>query len=41
MCPKTLEYLSRSVHIDIQAQLTAEDCDMIAKGIRKVAETLL
>ncbi len=41
MCPKTLEYLSRSVHLDIHPQFTAEDCDMIAKGIRKVAEALL
>ena len=41
MCPKTLEYLSRSVHLDIPPQLTGQDCDMIAKGIRKVAEALL
>ena len=41
MCPKTLEYLSRSVHLDIPAQLTEEDCDMIVKGIGKVAERLL
>jgi 8-amino-3,8-dideoxy-alpha-D-manno-octulosonate transaminase len=37
MCPRTLEYLSRIIHLDIPALLTPEDCDMIAKGIRKVA----
>ncbi|MCE5198737.1 DegT/DnrJ/EryC1/StrS family aminotransferase [bacterium] len=41
MCPKTNEILSRTVHLDIPSQLTAEDCDMIALGIRKVAEALL
>ncbi len=41
MCPKTLDYLGRSVHIDIPPQLTPEDCDMIAAGIRKVADALL
>ena len=38
MNPKTLEYLSRVIHLDIPAQLTSEDCDMIAKAINKVAE---
>lgn len=41
MCPNTNEILSRTIHLDIPSQLTAEDCDMIAKGIRKVAEALL
>ncbi len=41
MCPNTLDYLSRSIHIDIPPQMTDEDCDMVAKGIRKVAEVLL
>ncbi|HHW48494.1 MAG TPA: DegT/DnrJ/EryC1/StrS family aminotransferase [Clostridiaceae bacterium] len=40
MNPKTLEYLSRVVHIDIPPQLTLEDCDMIAKAINKVAAEL-
>lgn len=40
MNPKTLEYLSRVVHLDIPPQLTDEDCDMIAKAINKVAEVL-
>jgi len=41
MCPNTLDYLGRSVHIDIPPQLTAEDCDLIAEAIRKVADALL
>lgn len=41
MCPKTLDYLSRSVHIDIPPQLTEEDCDLIAEAIRKVVDVLL
>ncbi|MHB0998623.1 MAG: DegT/DnrJ/EryC1/StrS family aminotransferase [Armatimonadota bacterium] len=41
MCPNTNEVLSRTIHLDIPSQLTAEDCDMIAKGIKKVAEALL
>ena len=41
MCPNTNEVLSRTVHLDIPSQLTTEDCDMIALGIRKVANALL
>jgi len=41
MCPKTLDLLGRSVHVDIPPQMTVEDCDMIAEGIRKVASALL
>ncbi len=41
MCPNTLDYLGRSVHIDIPPQLTEEDCDLIAEAIRKVADALL
>ncbi len=41
MCPNTTEILSRTIHLDIPSQLTDEDCDMIAKGIRKVALALL
>lgn len=40
MNPRTLEYLSRVVHIDIPPQMTAEDCDMVAKAINKVASEL-
>jgi 8-amino-3,8-dideoxy-alpha-D-manno-octulosonate transaminase len=41
MNPKTLGFLSRSIHIDIPPQLTAQDCDMIADGIIKVADAYL
>ena len=41
MCPNTLEYLARSIHLDVPPQITEQDCDMIAKGIRKVTEVLL
>ncbi len=41
MAPKTLEYLNRSVHIDIPSQMTEEDCRMVVKGIQKVAAALL
>ena len=41
MCPKTLDYLNKSVHLDLPAQLTEEDCKMIVKGIRKVSGALL
>jgi 8-amino-3,8-dideoxy-alpha-D-manno-octulosonate transaminase len=40
MCPKTLEYLSRVIHLDIPPQMTVEDCDMVARGINKVAAVL-
>jgi 8-amino-3,8-dideoxy-alpha-D-manno-octulosonate transaminase len=40
MNPNTLEYLGRVVHLDIPAQLTDGDCDMIAHAIRKVAAEL-
>lgn len=40
MNPHTLAYLGRVVHLDIPAQMTNEDCDMIAKAINKVAAVL-
>ncbi len=41
MNPNTIDYLSRVIHIDIPAQMTPQDCDMIAEGINKVADALL
>jgi len=41
MNPKTLELLSRSIHIDIPPQLSVQDCDMISEGIIKVADAYL
>ncbi|NLD88227.1 MAG: DegT/DnrJ/EryC1/StrS family aminotransferase [Clostridiales bacterium] len=38
MCPNMLEYLSRVVTLDVPPQMSVEDCEMIVKGIRKVAE---
>jgi dTDP-4-amino-4,6-dideoxygalactose transaminase len=40
-CPRTMEWLGRSVHLDIPPQLTARDCDQIAEGIRKVLTVML
>ena len=41
MCPQSLAWLDRSVHVDIPPQLTEEDCDMTAQAIRKVGQALL
>ena len=41
MCPNTLDWLSRSIHIDIPPQLTEEECDQISTAIEKVAAVLL
>lgn len=41
MCPNTLEFLSRAIHINIPPRLTPDDCGMIASGIRKVAAAML
>lgn len=41
MCPTTLDYLGRSVHIDVPPQMPLSDCDLVAKAIRKVAKALL
>ena len=41
MNPNTLQYLQRSIHIDIPPQMSDDDCDMIAEGINKVASVYL
>jgi len=41
MNPITLQYLQRSIHIDIPPQMSDDDCDMIAEGIQKVATVYL
>lgn len=38
MCPKTLDYLDRSLFIGISPYFTDEECSQIADGINKVAE---
>jgi len=41
MCPNTLDWLGRSIHIDIPPQMSLEDCDMIGERIKKVAKAIL
>lgn len=41
MCPRTLDLLGRSVHIEINHNYTEEDCQAIAGGINKVLHRLL
>ncbi len=40
-CPQCNDLLSRAITIDIAPRLTSEDCNLIARGIRKVAAALL
>jgi 8-amino-3,8-dideoxy-alpha-D-manno-octulosonate transaminase len=40
-CPKTRQWLGRSVHLDIPPRMGDRECDEIAEGIRKVASVLL
>ncbi len=41
MNPNTLQFLERSIHIDIPPQMSEDDCDMIAEGISKVGKAYL
>ena len=41
MCPRTLDLLGRSVHIEINHHYSDEDCHSIARGINKVLHCLL
>lgn len=41
MCPETLNWLSRAIHIDIPPQMPDKDCDQIATAIEKVASVML
>ncbi len=41
MCPRTLDLLGRSVHIEINPYYREEDCQAIAGGINKVLHRLL
>jgi len=41
ICPDTLDWLGRSIHLDIPPQLTDEDCGQIAAAIEKAASVLL
>ncbi|MDO8682274.1 MAG: DegT/DnrJ/EryC1/StrS family aminotransferase [Armatimonadota bacterium] len=41
MNPNTLNILGKTIHMDIPAQITDQDCDMIATAIHKVAKAYL
>jgi hypothetical protein len=41
LCPRTEDLASRSVTVGIGPRFTAQDCDDVATGIRKVAHHLL
>ncbi len=41
MCPKTLDYLGRVIHMNISPMLTKEDVEQIIYGMRKVFKALL
>jgi len=41
MCPRTLDLLSRSVHVAVSSDYTPEVCDRIAEGINKVMRVYL
>ena len=41
MCPKSLDYLGRSVHISIPPQMPLSDCDLIIRGVEKVSRALM
>ena len=41
MCPRTMDLLGRSVHIEINHHYSDEDCQSIARGINKVFHHLL
>lgn len=41
MCPRSLDYLGRSVHINIPPQMPMSDCDLIARAIEKVSKAML
>ncbi len=41
MCPRTLDLLGRSIHIEINYNYSEEDCSAIALGVNKVLRRLL
>jgi hypothetical protein len=41
MCPRTLDLLGRTVHIDIDYNYSEADCNAIAEGINKVLHSIL
>ncbi len=41
MCPRTLDRLGRSIHIEINHSYSDEDCNAIALGINRVMRRVL
>jgi hypothetical protein len=41
MCPRTLDLLGRSIHIEINHNYSDDDCRSIARGINKVLSRVL
>ena len=41
MCPRALDLLSRSIHVDVNYHYSSEDCQAIARGINKVMRAYL
>jgi len=41
MCPKTLNLLGRTVHMDVSPLLTEDDVDSVIEGVHKVAKRIL
>ena len=41
MCPHTLNYLSRAIHIDVSPELTSQNLEEIADGLNKVLSQVL
>jgi 8-amino-3,8-dideoxy-alpha-D-manno-octulosonate transaminase len=41
MCPRTLDWLGRAIHIDISPELDATAVEEIAEGIQKVLEAVM
>lgn len=40
MCPKSLDYLSRTVYINLNPDWTKEECDMLAEKIKAAAKAI-
>jgi hypothetical protein len=41
MCPRTLDLLSRSIHVNINHHYSEADCEAISHGINKVLRSYL
>ena len=41
MCPRALDLLARSIHVDVNHHYSSEDCQAIARGINKVMRAYL